>query len=839
MPSRTGARVRRLAAGRVAGWLAIVAVGVTATFSGAGRAEEWPDWRGPNADRHAAGTGYVDSFDPENGTNVLWTNDEAGGISTPVILDGRLYTLVRHRPGTAEEAEKVLCLDATTGKKLWENVFNVYLSDVPSERVGWSAVVADPATKTIFAHGVCGAFSAIDAETGRTKWRRSLHEEFGFLSTYGGRTNIPVVFEDLVIASAVVTGWGDTARPAHRFLGMDAGTGVVRWMNGTKELPEDTTYSTPSIVDLGGRAALVFGSSDGSVWNFQPRTGKAVWNLRLSRRGLNVPPLVEGTTIYMAQAEENLDNTSMGSVTSFDGTAVPPATAPAAGPGPAAVPAASAPAAPPAPNTDITTVAVKWQRKGVMDGRAMPVVLGDRIYFIDDGAKVYAFDKRTGEPVGKPQKLLGTIVRGSPLVADGRLYVCSTGGWHVLEPTADGLKFVNRMRLPEEDEVTASPIAWNGRIYLTTGERLLCLGTSTGAEPAPATTAAGDTGTVAQRTARATSAGTPGEAAWVQIVPAEAQIAAGATLPLEARLFDAAGRFIRTAPAEFTTTVGAVAADGTYTAPPGKHAAAIVTAKVGALAGKARIRSMPPLPWKFDFEDIALAADPKGGPSRGEPPLPWIGMRYRHVVREVDGSKCLVKITTIPKGTRSQGWMGPITLHDYRIRADLRAAESGVGKPGDPATPGAGTSDADAFAKAFGNPAALEKARMPDMGLIAQRYTLDLMGASQQLQVRTWPPQVATHFAKTIPFSWEAGRWYTVVLEATTQGSTAVLRGKVWPRGEPEPAAWTIEATHEGGNLQGSPGFFGNSKDSEIFIDNVVVESLSGATTTTTSQGAQ
>ena len=167
--------------------------------------------------------------------------------------------------------------------------------------------------------------------------------------------NIPVVFEDLVIASAVVTGWGDTARPAHRFLGMDAKTGEVRWMNGTKELPEDTTYSTPSIADFGGQAALVFGSSDGSVWNFQPRTGKAVWNFKLSRRGLNVPPLVEGTTVYMSQAEENLDNTTMGSVTAFDATAVPPA-APAA-PAPAA---AGAPAAPPGPPAQ-TPTSQRWR----------------------------------------------------------------------------------------------------------------------------------------------------------------------------------------------------------------------------------------------------------------------------------------------------------------------------------------------------------------------------------------------------------------------------------------------------------------------------------------------
>ncbi|MEI6240324.1 MAG: PQQ-binding-like beta-propeller repeat protein [Planctomycetia bacterium] len=759
----------------------------------AARAGDWPDWRGPNQDRQYAGPALVTAFDPEQGTNVVWKNDEAGGISTPVIMGGKLFTLVRHKPGTKEEAEKVLCLDAATGRKLWENVFNVYLSDVPAERVGWSAVVADPASGTVFAHGVCGVFTAIDAATGTTKWQRSLHEEFGFLSTYGGRTNIPVVFEDLVIASAVVTGWGDTARPAHRLLGIDKATGVVRWMNGTKELPEDTTYSTPSLADFGGQAALVFGSSDGSVWNFQPRTGKAVWNFKLSRRGINTPPLVVGDTVIISQAEENLDNTSMGSATTFKATGT----------------------------GDITATNAAWQKKGVMDGRSMPVVLGERVYFIDDGAKVYAFDKKTGAPVGKPQKLLGTIVRGSPLVADGRLYVCSTSGWHVLEPTADGVKFVHRMRLDEEDEVTASPIAANGLLYLSTGARLYCLGTQ--ASPVQGGPAASRPETVS-----AATKGPAGEPAFVQVVPAEAQIAAGETLRLKARLFDALGRFVKESPAEFSTTAGAVTKEGGYTAPAGQHAAAIVTAKVGGLEGRARIRSMPPLPWRFDFDEIPLAADPKTGVVKGEPPLPWIGMRYRHVVREVDGSKCLVKVTTIPKGTRSQGWIGPITLHDYRVQADFRAQETGVEKPGSPASaaPKSSDSDADAFTKAFGNAAALEKARMPDMGLVAQRYTLDLMGAAQQLQLRSWPPQVATYFSKTIPFSWEAGRWYTMTFEVRTAGKAAVLRGKVWPRGEPEPAAWTIEATHEAGNLQGSPGFFGNSKDSEISIDNVTVEAV-------------
>ena len=771
-----------------------IAATSAALLTSSATAADWPDWRGPMQDRHYDGPPLVTSFDPEAGTNVLWKSDEAGGISTPVIMRGKLFTLVRHKPGTTEEAEKVLCLDAATGKKLWENVFNVYLSDVPAERVGWSAVIADPSSNTVFAHGVCGVFTAIDATTGKTKWQRSLHEEFGFLSTYGGRTNIPVVFEDLVIASAVVTGWGDTARPAHRFLGLDKATGEVRWMNGTKELPEDTTYSTPSLAALGGHAALIFGSSDGSVWNFQPRTGKAVWNFKLSRRGLNVAPLVQGEDVFISQAEENLDNTSMGSVTRFKGVGT----------------------------GDITATNVVWQKKGVMDGRSMPVVLGDRVYFVDDGAKIYAFDKKTGDAVGKPVKLLGTIVRGSPLVADGKLYACSTSGWHVLEPTKDGLKFVNRMRLNDEDEVTASPVACNGLVYLTTNARLYCLGEKM-AGPGDSRDSGPSPDIVA-----ASTGGTPGEPAWVQVVPAEAQIAAGATVPLKVRLFDAAGRFVKESPAEFATTAGGMSKEGVYTAPASGHTAAIITAKVGSLEGKSRVRSMPPLPWRFDFEDIPLAADPKTGVVKGEPPLPWIGMRYRHVVRDVAGSKCLVKVTTIPKGTRSQGWIGPIGLHDYSVQADFRAQETGVEKPGSPAsdTPKSSGSDADAFTKKFGNPAALEKARMPDMGLVAQRYTLDLMGASQQLQLRSWPPQVATYFSKTIPFAWEAGRWYTMKLEARTKDGSAVLRGKVWPRGEKEPEAWTIEGVHAAGNLQGSPGFFGNSKDSEISIDNVSVEAV-------------
>ena len=40
-----------------------------------------------------------------------------------------------------------------------------------------------------------------------------------------------------------------------------------------------------------------------------------------------------------------------------------------------------------------------------------------------------------------------------------------------------------------------------------------------------------------------------------------------------------------------------------------------------------------------------------------DPPLSWVGARYRHVIREVDGSPALVKVNTIPKGREvALGW---------------------------------------------------------------------------------------------------------------------------------------------------------------------------------------
>ena len=114
---------------------------------------------------------------------------------------------------------------------------------------------------------------------------------------------------------------------------------------------------------------------------------------------------------------------------------------------------------------------------------------------------------------------------------------------------------------------------------------------------------------------------------------------------------------------------------------------------------------------------------------------------------------------------------------------------------------------------------------MPDIGLIAQRYTLDLMGAYQKLQIRSWVPVM--RMAKSVEFPWRPDVWYRMKFSVTTEEQDghirALLRGKVWPRDQEEPAAWTIEAVDESPNLNGSPGLYGNAKDAELYLDNIRV----------------
>ena len=110
--------------------------------------------------------------------------------------------------------------------------------------------------------------------------------------------------------------------------------------------------------------------------------------------------------------------------------------------------------------------------------------------------------------------------------------------------------------------------------------------------------------------------------------------------------------------------------------------------------------------------------------------------------------------------------------------------------------------------------------RRPDMGLINSGYTMDLMGAHQKIQLRSWASDLRVE--KSVPVPWDPNVWYTMKFRVDQQGDKALVRGKVWKKGEPEPQAWTIETEDPHPIRQGSPGLYGFSQV-DIQYDNLKV----------------
>ncbi len=827
---------------------------------------DWPYWVGPQYTGISPEKGIPDQWNPKggNGSNLLWSA-EIGSRSTPIIMNERLYLITNSFHEDIKRAgEKIVCLDANTGKVLWEYAFNVYLSDVPIERVGWSSVVGDPETGNVYAQGVCGYFCCLNGKTGELVWERSLNEEFGFLTTYGGRTNYPMIHEGNVIISAVVIGWGDQAKPNHRFLAMDKTNGQVVWYEGTRPLPEDTTYSAPVIGVIDGELQMVSGGGDGAIHGFQPRTGKKLWSYYLSSHGINTTPLIVGDRVYVGHSEENLDSTSMGAVVCIDAKQ----------------------------RGDISKTGTIWKKTELSLGRSSPMMIDGRIYLVDDRAKFYCLNADTGDQIGNAIPL-GTMMRANLLYVDGKLFVNEVNGrGFILKPNEGGAEMIYKYRFPRGEECYGSPIAWRGRVYIPTTSQIYCIGTAEhNAEPGelPALP-------------REMHVALDEVPASLELVPAECLLQPGSRQTFQARIYNSKGQYLNNArPEDLELTVqgpGVIDEAGRYTIPSTqtKHEGVLVTAKYKDVTGTSRIRVIPELNWSFDFND-------------GKIPETWVGAAYRHVPldwdlleklkkenaftsdlytylmtefanvgpkriiddstprqpwknlltffelsegpkrpktvddakalfdaslqklvdegvlkefawstwerktgngdeviqeprllvvqgpRKIDGNGVMCKISTIPKGTRSQGWMGPADLSDYTVQADVLS-----------------------FSK--GN-------RLPDGGLIAQRYTFDLMGAAQQVQLRTWTPQL-DRFSSSKPFEWKPGVWYTMKITTTIHDGKAQVQGKIWPRDGAEPKEWTVIGEDISPNLIGSPGLFGNTKDGEFFYDNLTVTKNSG-----------
>ena len=719
------------------------------------RGADWPEWRGPARTGVSTETGLPSTWSP-TGENLAW-KVPYGGRSAPVVFGDRLYLQNTVGAGATLQ-ERLMCFNADTGKLLWEHKYNLFTSDVPPHRIGWASPAVDPATGNVFAISGNGLLMSLSKD-GKVLWERSLAEEFGMWTTHGGRVSSPIIDGNQLIVSGLTFRWGQLAGGAHRFMSFDKSNGQVRWVSAPEGRPTDTIYANPFVTDINGTRMLFSGGSDGAMHALKIATGEPVWNWQVSQRGLNTAALVVGDDVIVTHSEENLGTSEMGML--------------------AAVPAASKGA--------LTDKEARWIVRDVQAGYASPVSDGERIYVVDNGGVLFAFDLKDGKQLWR--KNLGTIQKSSPVLADGKLYVGTENGkFYILRPHADGVDILDQDVLPNGSDgkpqaIVASPIVARGRVYVTSMDALYAIGpkgTPAAARPAPA-----------PATAPATATAPAGSAAALLVTPTELILKPGQAVALAIRAFDANGNAPGGAAAPQATwtleNLKGTIANGTFTADPKAGAqAGLVKAAVGSVSGTARIRVVPDLPWTFDFEDGSAV-----------PPAHWINATGKFAVRDLDGSKVLVKLAEndFAFAKRCRPFFGGPDYSDYTTQADVRALE--------------------------------RRRQRGDIGIVAQRYELVLFGNHQRLELQPWQPETAR--TVRVEFPWKADTWYVMKLEVQSMGAGKVrARGKVWPKGQPEPAAWTIERIDPIGSLKGAPGLYADAPSrvgggSEIYYDNIKV----------------
>src|SRR5262249_27261965 len=101
---------------------------VLASFSRSGAAD-WPNWRGPHHDGISRETGLLKTWPDKKGPKLLWEGKLTGGYSSLVVAGGRVFTQTKDEE---KKQEVIVCLDADTGKPLWEYRYHCDYVDHPS-----------------------------------------------------------------------------------------------------------------------------------------------------------------------------------------------------------------------------------------------------------------------------------------------------------------------------------------------------------------------------------------------------------------------------------------------------------------------------------------------------------------------------------------------------------------------------------------------------------------------------------------------------------------------------------------------------------------------------------
>ena len=204
----------------------------------------------------------------------MWRVPVAGGYSGPAVADGRVYvTDYTVRTGTLVNApndrtvlsgsERILCLDAATGRLLWKHEYDCPYSISYASGPRCTPTVADGRVHVL---GAEGHLHCLDARTGAVLWAKDFKREYGAPTPIWGFCGHPLVEGDALVC--LVGGPGSVA------VAFDRETGRELWRSISAS---EAGYCPPTMIESAGVRQLVIWDAD-NLNSLDPATGKLHWS---------------------------------------------------------------------------------------------------------------------------------------------------------------------------------------------------------------------------------------------------------------------------------------------------------------------------------------------------------------------------------------------------------------------------------------------------------------------------------------------------------------------------------------------------------------------------------
>jgi outer membrane protein assembly factor BamB len=405
------------------------------------RADNWPQWRGPDHNGVSRETDLPTQWSRTSG--VLWRVPLPGQAgSTPVVWDDHIFV-------TTADADSedllLLCFDRG-GKLRWKQVVGtgnrVYRTDEGNN------ASPSPCTDGTYVWSLMGTgdLGCYDFQ-GRQVWKFNLQDRYGRFNIQFGMASTPVLHGDRLYLQ-LIHGAMDRNPSRGWVVALDKTTGreVWRQQRVTDAIVEcKHSYASPTLYRDAQRELLLTHGADYIIAH-RLDDGSEVWRCG----GLNV-----GTY-----------NPTFRLVAS-----------PVAVPGLIVVPSCkNGPVLGLRPDGqgDITrSQYVRWIRPSNTPDVPSPLVHDGLVYLCRENGVLICLDAQSGEEVYQ-ESVFRDRHRASPVYADGKIYLTARRG--VVSVVRAGRQFELLAQNALDEEMASSPAISNGRIYLRTFDALYAIG---------------------------------------------------------------------------------------------------------------------------------------------------------------------------------------------------------------------------------------------------------------------------------------------------------------------------------------------------------------------------